>query len=206
MPFAYARHPHARKHGPVGTTDYKTFKPWLRDEFQFRCVYCLERERWYPSGHEAFGVDHVCPQGDPAYAELVCDYENLVYACNRCNSIKRSETLLDPCRNALAEHLRVDKDGLIFGLSDEGKELVRLLDLADATRQAARKRLFLVLRCYEFDPDDPLARELYHHYFGYPDDLPDLGKLRPESNSRPSGIDETYFRQRRQGRLPTIYF
>src|ERR1700682_3612702 len=46
--FAYPSEPHQRKHGPAGYTNYEEYKPWLRDEFTFRCVYCLERELWYP--------------------------------------------------------------------------------------------------------------------------------------------------------------
>jgi hypothetical protein len=44
MPFAYADAPHVRKHGPSGYVRYQSYKDWLRDEFAFRCVYCLERE------------------------------------------------------------------------------------------------------------------------------------------------------------------
>ena len=60
--FAYPRAVHERRHGPIGYLDYGDYKPWLRDEFQFRCVYCLCRERWFPDGDEAFSVDHVQPQ------------------------------------------------------------------------------------------------------------------------------------------------
>ena len=59
MLFAYPERPHIRKHGPSGYEDYRSYKDWLRDEFTFRCVYCLERERWYPSGQDAFAVEHV---------------------------------------------------------------------------------------------------------------------------------------------------
>jgi hypothetical protein len=46
--------------------DYTSFKPWLRDEFIFRCVYCLTRERWCPAGHEDFSVEHFIAQAtDP---------------------------------------------------------------------------------------------------------------------------------------------
>src|SRR5579862_2321903 len=120
MPFVYSNRPHVRKHGPEGYTDYTTYKPWLRDDFQFRCVYCLERERWYPSGHAAFGIDHVQPKGNPNNLALICDYENLVYACNRCNSEKRDQTLLDPCVAPLIDHVRVDEGGAIVGLTPEG--------------------------------------------------------------------------------------
>ena len=46
--FAYPRELHERRHGPLGYLDYGDYRPWLRDEFQFRCVYCLCRERWFP--------------------------------------------------------------------------------------------------------------------------------------------------------------
>ncbi len=39
--FAYASTDHQRRHGPRGYTSYRAYKPWLRDEFAFRCVYCL---------------------------------------------------------------------------------------------------------------------------------------------------------------------
>ena len=44
-PFEYPSSPHRRRHGPLGYADYASFRPWLRDEFSFRCVYCLLRER-----------------------------------------------------------------------------------------------------------------------------------------------------------------
>ena len=41
-PFAYPTTPHTRRHGPRGYKNYKEYKPFLRDEFAFRCVYCLD--------------------------------------------------------------------------------------------------------------------------------------------------------------------
>jgi hypothetical protein len=58
-PFAYPFDPHQRRHGPAGYANYEEYKPWLRDEFTFRCVYCLERELWYPDRADSFSVDHV---------------------------------------------------------------------------------------------------------------------------------------------------
>ena len=46
IPFMYPGQSHVRRHGPAGYADYKRYRPWLRDEFTFRCVYCLKRERW----------------------------------------------------------------------------------------------------------------------------------------------------------------
>src|ERR1700732_4278731 len=93
-PFSHPPVPHARCHGPSGYDPYDGYKPWLRDEFSFRCVYCLERELWYPDRHASFSADHVVPQKDDL--SRVCDYTNLVYACTRCNSLKLTARVLDP--------------------------------------------------------------------------------------------------------------
>ena len=45
-PFIYPSTPHVRRHGPAGYADSTGYRPWLRDEFSFRCVYCLMREQW----------------------------------------------------------------------------------------------------------------------------------------------------------------
>src|SRR5947207_15026589 len=119
MPFIVADAPHVRKHGPGGYERYQTYKDWLRDEFTFRCVYCLERERWYPNGHAAFGVDHLKPKGVAEYAHLICVYENLVYACNQCNSSKQDTLLLNPWVEVLAEHLNVGDNGELTGITPE---------------------------------------------------------------------------------------
>lgn len=85
-PFAFPSLPHKRVHGPQGHVDYGNYKPWLRDEFEFRCVYCLTRELWSFFGKNIFEIDHVLPQ--KTHPRLTCDYDNLVYACGDCNSLK----------------------------------------------------------------------------------------------------------------------
>lgn len=62
MPFSYPPTIHVRQHGPAGYLDYRSYKPWLRDEFSFRCVYCLMRETYYPNGQDSFAVEHAQPQ------------------------------------------------------------------------------------------------------------------------------------------------
>ena len=44
--FTYPSEPDVRRHGPQGYADAASYRPWLRDEFAFRCVYCLFREQW----------------------------------------------------------------------------------------------------------------------------------------------------------------
>jgi 5-methylcytosine-specific restriction endonuclease McrA len=73
---------------------------------QFRCVYCLCRERWFPDGDDSFSVDHVQPQSVAQH--LASQYDNLVYACWRCNSAKQDLLLtLDPAKDVFAEHLKI---------------------------------------------------------------------------------------------------
>ena len=57
-PFDYPAQPHIRRHGPIGYADYASFRPWLRDEFVFRCVFCLRRESW----GQAFGEFAIVPR------------------------------------------------------------------------------------------------------------------------------------------------
>src|SRR4051812_47962992 len=86
------------RHSPQGYRQYNKYKPWLRDEFLFRCVYCLYRESWTDFGHAVFGVDHA--KAKTFYPSEECEYENLLYACNRCNSAKGVKKLpLDPIRD-----------------------------------------------------------------------------------------------------------
>src|SRR6266568_2747876 len=95
MTLRYPQLPHERRHGPAGYAEFISFKPWLRDEFAFRCVYCLVRERWNPSGAAGFGIDHILSQS--VRPDLIGVYTNVVYACLECNAWKRDVLLPDPC-------------------------------------------------------------------------------------------------------------
>src|SRR5947207_2182032 len=108
-PFRYPATPHVRKHAPAGYADYTSYKPWLRDEFEFRCVYCLQREMWSRDRDASFSVDHVAPQSQAP--ELIGVYDNLVYACLRCNSARQDIRMIDPTHEAMANHIRVEADG-----------------------------------------------------------------------------------------------
>ena len=109
---------HVRKHAPHGYAKYDEFKPWLRDEFQFRCVYCLERERWYPNSKASLSVDHVVAQVNDD--TRIVEYSNTVYACSRCNSAKRENSLLDPTETSFANHLEVHADGTLHHKTLQG--------------------------------------------------------------------------------------
>jgi hypothetical protein len=102
--FQYPTEPLHRRHGPRGYATYKSYKPWLRDEFSFRCAYCLCREQWEPNGQDVFSVEHIQPQA--RYPEQATDYDNLIYACAVCNAYRHDELLpLHPSTEQLATYL-----------------------------------------------------------------------------------------------------
>lgn len=110
MIFDYPESRSERIHGPVGYASYTSFRPWLRDEFTFRCVYCLKRETWGQVTGE-FELDHFQPQS--LSPDLSLDYFNLVYACRRCNSVKLDQPIDDPLTVLSAESAVVLPDGIL---------------------------------------------------------------------------------------------
>jgi len=80
--FRYPSRSHRRKHGPRGYQNTVEYRPWLRDEFTFRCVFCLEREQWVNRiGH--FHGEHFLPVVERP--DLALEYDNLLYVCQACN-------------------------------------------------------------------------------------------------------------------------
>ena len=75
-PFSYPPTPHVRRHGPQGYADYASFRPWLRDEFTFKCAFCLLREQW-GRARGTFHLDHFHATAQLPYERLT--YENLLY-------------------------------------------------------------------------------------------------------------------------------
>lgn len=202
--FDYPSAPHVRRHGPQGYLDYKHYKPWLRDDFSFRCAYCLCRETWLPDGEAYFGSDHVRPRSRTA--EALSSYDGLVYACSVCNAWKKDFPAdLDFGAIAVAEHLEAQPDGTIRALSPWGEALVDVCALNRPDLVAFRRDLRTLLALLARRRGEEAAR-LRKRYLGYPDDLPDLASLRPPGgNSRPEGIAESAIERRRRGELPEEY-
>lgn len=64
-------------------------------------------------------------------------------------------------------------------------------------REFRRTWIGIIRLAKEYDP------QLYQRLMGFPDDLPNLARLRPPGgNLRPEGIAKSYFVQRRDGTLP----
>lgn len=196
LPFVYSSIRHVPRHGPVGYTDYRRYCPWLRDEFTFRCVYCLKREQW-GIVRGAYSLDHFRPQAH--HPETALDYNNLLYACLTCNSAKGDQLVPNPCDCMLDGQVVVHEDGRILATTPDAETLIRVLGLDDAEYREFR-RLWIDIVA--------LARErkpvLYQRLMQHPNDLPDLSKLRPPENSRPQGVQESYLARRNRGELPDI--
>lgn len=208
IPFPYAgpdRALTARRHGPAGYRSYQSYKPWLRDEHEYCCVYCRARETWLLDGahpaHAAFGADHILSQDERP--DLALEYDNLAYCCNTCNARKNAASLPEQMIDRpLAEHLRIRADGRIEALTNDGAWLRDLLLLDHPERTRRRQVILGLWREAIALTDDAPADDMLAGLFMYPPDLDDLGMLRPPWNSRPSGVEESAFERRRRDELP----
>lgn len=196
-PFCYPDFPHDRRHGPAGYKDYREYRPWLEDEFHFRCVYCLNRKVWHPEG--AWVVDHFIPQADAP--ELECHYDNLIFACWICNTTKSAKWAPHPGLVAYGKCVKVQEDGCIEACNDDGQRLIEILQLdEDRVTQMRRNTLRALRNFLEYD------REFWREQMGFPEELPDLKKKQPPAgNSRHEGLDASCYERRQRGELPDVY-
>ena len=196
--FEYPIQPHNRKHGPEGYRDYKSYRDWLRDEFIFRCVYCLHREQWYGRG-TTFHIEHFTPVA--VEAKSICQYPNLLYSCATCNEAKKAAVgLPNPCERSFDDCLRILPDGQIEALNADGERLrqvVRLNSRSNVQYRARWIRNLEILRFY--------APDLYKEYMGFPEDLPGPRKKHVSNNTKPGGVQNCYFVLRERGELPITY-
>ncbi len=199
-PFTYPTEPHIRKHGPFGYTDYTYYREWLRDEFSFRCVFCLQREQWPIKMRGGWELDHFLPKS--TYPELTLDYENLLYTCRACNSAKSDKIVPNPCRVAFGKCLQVNEDGTITALNREGEMLIDNLRLDDEDYNKFRQ--FYIDALKSFVTNDMIY---FIRWMSYPANLPNLKSIRPKpkGNSRLEGIENSHYEQWKRGELPEIY-
>lgn len=194
--FTYPAGPLVRRHGPSGYSDVQSFRPWawVRDEFSFRCVYCLLREQWGKRLGE-FDLDHfepICSSPDESL-----EYDNLVYACHACNLRKGKRQVPDPTQTLLEPSIRVHLDGKLSGLSNDARRTIAVMGLNSPNLVRWRLTWMRIIDiCQENDP------VLYASLMSYPDDMPDLSTLTPPNNTQPDGIECSYYAQRAGGRLP----
>lgn len=195
--FRYPERLFPRRHGPGGYSAIRSYRPWLRDEFAFRCMYCLVREQWGRVTGE-FDLDHFLPQA--VQPGLATEYCNLVYACRTCNLRKRTSLLPDPVDTLTSHSMRAYPDGTIVGLTPNAAKIIRVLCLnSPRWRQWRRTWMRIVELASKHD------RELLQVLLGFPDDLPDLALCRAPRNARPDGICHSFYARRQRGELADLY-
>lgn len=200
--FLHPPTPHVRKHGPSGYDNFQSYKPWLRDEFSFRCVFCLTRETWAGQGHHAFSVEHMKPKH--AYPHLENKYENLVYSCCGCNTAKGIADLpFDPCLNSFMSYIEIGPGGQFRPKNAEGVLMIEVFHLNDPRvvrfREVVINNLALLMKS-----NTPDAIALLDKWLGWPIDIPDLEKLRPLANTKPDGLKSSFFALKSHGHLPAV--
>jgi len=195
--FDYPAQRSHRRHGPVGYADYESYREWLRDEFCFRCIYCLKRETWGRVTGE-FELDHFEPQS--VSPEKALEYQNLVYACRTCNLIKNACSIDDPFVTLHNGNLRCGQDGRLVAVSKEATRLIATLDL-NAPRAIEWRRLWSRIVSMAEVAD----ASLFEMLVGFPNNLPDLNRKQPPSNSRPEGTSESWFAKQQLNKLPNSY-
>lgn len=196
LAYAYPVEAHRRRHGPAGYANYREYRPWLEDEFSFRCVYCLKRMAW--ASTDIWTVDHLIPRDEAP--ELDCEYDNLVFACQFCNGQKGPNRVPDPCRVGYGACLRVESDGKVTPLNRYGRRLEKVLCLNHKSHVQQRSLMIQLISSLAHDD-----RVLFERLMGFPSELPDLEKKKPPRNSRPEGIAESYLAKRRRDELPAVY-
>ena len=150
-PYAYPKTLHVRRLNPGPFKDYRTYKPYLRDEFARQCVYCRRPDG--PSGQGGFGADHYRPKH--SFPQLETTYSNLFYCCNACNSWKgkywpsledeqQGRFVPNPCAHKMFEHLRYNVEK-VEGRTVAGKHTVTLLHLDDPDEQKYRAALIVAV-------------------------------------------------------------
>jgi len=123
-----------RKHHPPYSKDYTKYKPYLRQDFSYRCAYCTIHEGEF-GGLRNFAfvfvakaelrrklsIEHFRPKWK--FPELECEYTNLYYACSICNNCKgkrwpsdedisKGLRFADPCEEDIYEvHFCEQDDG-----------------------------------------------------------------------------------------------
>jgi hypothetical protein len=196
LPFRYPSSPVVRKHGPQGYSSYKHHRPWLRDEFDFRCVYCLKREQWCFQLND-FELDHLVAQSIDA--SLCRDYMNLVYACHNCNQRKGNKSLPSPDKVAYGACMEVLPNGKIIAHNDDGIRLIDELGLDQQKITATRCLFIQSIRSHQIH-----NWKLFLMWMGFPQELPDLSSVlpQPRQNTRPLGIGQSWFRRKP---LPEYY-
>lgn len=111
-------------------TSYRSYKPYLAKDFNYRCGYTDCSDFWF-GGKNTFHIDHFKPFSKNP--DLATDYNNLVYCCSYINILKSNDEgyYLDPCNIDFNDYFERDTDGSIIpkNNSKEAKYMYSKLQL-----------------------------------------------------------------------------
>ena len=122
----------------------------VRTLYAFGCGYCGVTETEVGS---SLTIDHYQPEDAGGSDEI----DNLVHACHACNLHKsaawnpQSPPVLHSLQTDLSLHIRASPDGLLEGLTMEGKRHIETLHLNRPPMIERRKRLRLIEKVLERD-------------------------------------------------------
>lgn len=88
---------------------YGSYKKYLKEDFHSRCAYCNLLDSQITTPYE---VDHFIPKDEfkDAWPELDTTYENLVYACKKCNNAKSNQYKGDISKRIIENALFYDPE------------------------------------------------------------------------------------------------
>jgi HNH endonuclease len=115
----------------------------LRELYDFHCGYCGVSE-------VEVGSDLTCDHFQPTSQGGADTLDNYVYCCHGCNSFKNAtwqddpnsqERILHPLRDNLAEHVYLNAEGILVGLTETGRFHIEVLRLNRPASILRRLRL-----------------------------------------------------------------
>lgn len=94
----------------------------------------------------------------------------------------------------------VQDDGTINALNEAGELLIKNLRLNNQDYTRFRQLIIQTIRSF-FLHD----RDTYIQWMRYPQNLPDLSRLKPPSNTKPEGVNDSFYARHCRGELPETY-
>lgn len=94
-------------------SNYRSYKKYLREDFNKRCGYTDCSDFWF-GGARNFHIDHFLPKDK--YQHLETSYSNLVYSCSYVNGKKSNgmDVTIDPCDHDYNKYFFRDAYGNIL--------------------------------------------------------------------------------------------